>query len=83
MKNLKAYVTVKEAARILGVHPATLRNWDLTGKLKAVRHPVNGYRLYLEEELKHILEEIEGRKSPEKPAGLSESSANVTLGEGA
>lgn len=28
---------IKEAARFLGVHPATLRRWDKEGKLKAVR----------------------------------------------
>lgn len=83
MKNLKAYVKVKEAAKILGVDKATVRNWDKKGRLKAIRNPANGYRLYLEDELKHFLEEIEGRESPEKPADPSAGSANVTLKEGA
>jgi excisionase family DNA binding protein len=30
-------VTIREAAKMLGVHPSTLRNWDRAGKLKAVR----------------------------------------------
>ena len=37
------YLKVKEAAVFLGVSPSTLRNWDREGKLKAKRHPVNGY----------------------------------------
>jgi excisionase family DNA binding protein len=39
-------LTIAEAATILGVSKATLRNWDRQGKLPAVRHPVNNYRLY-------------------------------------
>jgi excisionase family DNA binding protein len=30
-------ITIREAAKILGVHPSTLRNWDRAGRLKAVR----------------------------------------------
>lgn len=30
-------ISIREAARILGVHPSTLRNWDRTGRLRAVR----------------------------------------------
>jgi excisionase family DNA binding protein len=40
------YLTVKEAAKILGVTPVTLRRWDNAGKLKAKRHPMNNYRIY-------------------------------------
>ena len=40
----KKYYTIKQAAKILGVAPLTLRNWDKKGKLKAYRHPANNYR---------------------------------------
>jgi transposase-like protein len=30
----------------LGVSEQTLRRWDKAGKLRAKRHPMNGYRLY-------------------------------------
>lgn len=40
------YIALQEAASLLDVTPATLRNWDRSGKLKAVRHPVNRYRMY-------------------------------------
>jgi MerR family transcriptional regulator, copper efflux regulator len=56
--NLGEYLTVKEAAQILGVSPETLRNWDQAGKFKAVRHPVNGYRLYRRERLETLLNAI-------------------------
>lgn len=47
----EAFVTVKEAAALLGVSAATLRNWDRQGKLSARRHPVNKYRMYARHEI--------------------------------
>ena len=48
-------LTIKEAAALLGVTPETLRNWDRANKLKPIRHPVNGYRLYPVAELRTLL----------------------------
>lgn len=44
-ETFRDYLTLKEAADFLGVSPTTLRNWDHSGKVKAIRHPVNHYRL--------------------------------------
>jgi hypothetical protein len=55
VESLENYVRVGEAASIFGVTPKTLRNWDRAGKLQARRHPVNGYRIYLREELEALL----------------------------
>ena len=52
-------VTIKEAAKILGVHPTTLRRWDKSGKLKAIRHRFNNYRLYKKREIKKIIAEMQ------------------------
>lgn len=46
-------VTVKDAAGMLGVSSATLRNWDKSGQLRARRHPINKYRMY---SLQEVLE---------------------------
>lgn len=54
-----SYVTIKQASGILGVSPLTLRNWDKNGKLKALRHPMNNYRVYKIEDLEKIIQEIE------------------------
>src|SRR5204863_5416667 len=54
-RNFAAYRTVGEAAEYLGVSTATLRNWDKAGKLKPRRHPQNGYRIYLHEDLEAVL----------------------------
>lgn len=56
--NLSDYLTVGEAAATLGVSRSTLRNWDKAGKLKAYRHPMNGYRLYRRLELETLLQEV-------------------------
>ncbi len=56
--NLGDFLTVQEAAAVLGVSPSTLRNWDRSGKLRAKRHPVNGYRLYDRSELEGLLRQI-------------------------
>lgn len=57
-RQFSEYLTVQEAAILLGVSPSTLRNWDRSGKLKATRHPLNGYRLYLQGDLEKILHEL-------------------------
>lgn len=59
---MKKYLTIKEVAKILGVTPLTLRNWDKKGKLKAYRNPINNYRLYKAEEIELFLRKIESDK---------------------
>lgn len=39
------YISSKEACKILGVHPLSLRNWDKSGKIECIRTP-GGKRLY-------------------------------------
>ena len=56
---LDEYLTVQQAATLLGVSASTLRNWDRSRKLKATRHPVNGYRLYIRGELVRVLRDLE------------------------
>ena len=56
--SLKDYLTVKEAASLLGVTPITLRRWDRKGKLTTFRHPINHYRLYNKKRLMKLLSEL-------------------------
>lgn len=60
----KNYLTVKEVAKVLGVTPLTLRNWDKAGKLKAYRNPINNYRVYKPEEIQLFLRKIESSRRP-------------------
>jgi excisionase family DNA binding protein len=57
---MKDYMTVMEAAKILGVNPETLRRWDRAGKLKAKRNPMNNYRLYSVEDIESLKKQIAG-----------------------
>lgn len=57
----KGLVTVKEAAQLFGVSIQTIRRWDISGRLSAVRHPMNNYRLYRLVDLRKIAEGI-GKK---------------------
>lgn len=57
------FLTVGEAAAYLGVTATTLRNWDKTGKLTPHRHPMNGYRLYAETDIKALKNVIYSKKS--------------------
>ena len=58
----KKFLTVKEVARLLGVTPLTIRNWDQKGRLIAYRNPVNNYRLYKVEDVEVLLRQIEQSK---------------------
>jgi len=57
----KKYVTVNEAAKLLGVTPLTLRNWDKAGKLVALRNPLNNYRIYKKEDIDFFTRRIESK----------------------
>ena len=66
-------VTIKEAAKMLGVSKLTLRNWDKSGKLLAYRHPISNYRVYKVEDLKNLMTQIQipKRQRPAQPRKLS------------
>jgi len=55
----KRFLTVREVARLLGVTPLTVRNWDSKGKLAAYRNPMNNYRLYKVEDVEVLMRQIE------------------------
>jgi DNA-binding transcriptional MerR regulator len=56
------YLSIKQTARILGVTPLTLRNWDKAGKFVPSRHPINNYRVYKIELVEKLLKDIEESK---------------------
>jgi len=51
VEKLSDFLRISEATEYLGVSPNTLRNWVNAGKIAAVRHPVNDYRLFKREDL--------------------------------
>lgn len=62
------YITIKQAAKILGVSTLTLRNWDNSGKFPAGRHPISNYRVYRVEDVEQILMEMDVRIGGHRPS---------------
>ncbi len=61
MSNLE-FITIKQAAKMLGVTALTLRNWDNSGKFTATRHPINNYRVYKKAEVEMLMEDIRSKQ---------------------
>lgn len=59
VEKLSDYLRISEAAAYLGVSPNTLRNWVDAGKIVAIRHPVNDYRLFKREDLDALLKQLQ------------------------
>lgn len=55
----ETFVKVREAAKILGVAPNTVRAWGAGGKIPEYRHPANGYRMYKRKDLEQLLQKLE------------------------
>ncbi len=62
------YITIKQAAKILGVSALTLRNWDNSGKFPAGRHPISNYRVYKVADVEKILSDIEISRNSPRPS---------------
>ena len=58
MTKLTDYVTVTEAARILGCSPNTARKWGERGDIPMRRNPANKYRLYRRADLDAFLKKL-------------------------
>jgi DNA-binding transcriptional MerR regulator len=56
------FITIKQAAKLLGVTPLTLRNWDNSGKFTASRHPINNYRVYKKAEVEMLIEDMKSKQ---------------------
>ena len=62
----RKYISIKEASKMLGVTPLTLRNWDKRGILTAYRNPVNNYRVYRLDQIELFQRRIENSKNKSK-----------------
>ena len=53
------YYKVSDVANIIGVSTETIRRWDKNGKLPSTRHPINNYRVYSEDQIVSLAEELQ------------------------
>lgn len=56
---MEKYITVGDASKLLKVSTETLRRWDKAGKFKTLRHPINNYRVYDENQLISLVEDLQ------------------------
>ena len=66
MNNL---LTLQEAAKILNVSNKTLRGWDNSGKLKAIK-TFGGHRRYNEEDIRKLVGEVNKIEVIDKPVAI-------------
>jgi excisionase family DNA binding protein len=57
-EHISDMLTVREVARLLHVHPNTLRRWSNNGRIKAYRITTRGDRRYKREEIVRFLAEL-------------------------
>ncbi len=60
------YLTIRQAAKIIGVTELTLRNWDKAGKFAAARHPINNYRIYTLDQVDSLMQKMGRGKASRK-----------------
>ena len=67
------YLTISEAAKRLNVSKETLRRWDKNGKFKSFRHPINNYRVYTDEQVSDLVNEMQAEMKFSGPNGNLDS----------
>lgn len=55
---MEKFLSIGQAAEVLGVSKETLRRWDKAGKFNSSRHPINNYRVYTEAQVQQLLQEL-------------------------
>lgn len=52
----QGYLTINEFAKLVGVHPQTIRSWDKSGILAPHHRTPGGQRRYSQDQVKQILD---------------------------
>lgn len=63
LKNKENLLTLKQACALLKCHPNSLRNWDKTGKLKAIRIGNRLDRRYYKDDIMKFLDSMDSDQS--------------------
>jgi len=61
-------LTIREVAKLLHVHPNTLRRWSNDGRIRAYRITSRGDRRYKREEIVRFLDELNGHGNGDREA---------------
>jgi excisionase family DNA binding protein len=60
----REFLNVRDAARALGVHENTVRNWEARGLLRAIRLPGSGFRRFALEDVERLRAEMLEQLAP-------------------
>ena len=69
MEGKANYLTLKEAAEQLGVHPNTLRNWERRGVIRLERLPGSRYRRVPVYEVQRVGARVDGARAVGRRTG--------------
>lgn len=61
-----AMLTVREVARLLHIHPNTLRRWSDRGRIRAYRITPRGDRRFKRGDIAHFLAELNAHRGDER-----------------
>ncbi len=67
------YLSLSEAAKLIGKSKETLRRWDREGKLTAVREPMSNYRVYRKAEVQTLFTDFISRDNEETVSNFVKS----------
>jgi excisionase family DNA binding protein len=73
-EHLSDMLTIREVARLLHVHPNTLRRWSNAGRLRPYRINSRGDRRFKREEIAKFLDELNGHGNGDQEAESSQLS---------
>ena len=59
---MREFITIKDAAKLLGVTPQTLRTWEEKGELIPFRNPINNYRVYKINQIERFIEDMRNER---------------------
>lgn len=55
---MNEYISLEEASKLLGKSKQTLRRWDNSGKLLAIREPLTDYRYYRKSDIEAVFDDF-------------------------
>lgn len=76
---MKEYLSLSEAADLIGKSKETLRRWDREGKLSAVREPMSNYRLYRREQIEFVFSDFLHTASSQDISNYAEPENEYTV----
>ncbi|NHB67130.1 DNA (cytosine-5-)-methyltransferase [Perlabentimonas gracilis] len=78
---MKEYLSLSEAAELIGKSKETLRRWDKEGILNAVREPVSNYRVYKASDIKALMGSLFPENADDNVSNFVEAQAEYSVVE--